>query len=165
MKQRRHRASQVSQVNSQPQEAGTSAAAMGACWATELRQVLVLLCYAAQACNEGNQCLHHTLAEVHNLDLIYSSMKSSSGVVEPVLGGDMDYLLGFRSMSLDNSNTSCRMVCIRLTTLGEHPEVFGSGCSHFHLSHTSGGTTKHRTTPVTWAGKLSSTLRWELLPV
>ena len=65
--------------------------------------------------------------EVHS-----SSIKSSSGsgVVEPVFGGDIDFL-GFSSTLLGNNNTACRMVCIRLTTLREQSEVFGSCMSHF----------------------------------
>ena len=74
----------------------------------------------------------------------------------------MDFL-GFWSISLDNSNTSCRMVRISLLTLGEQSENSGSGCSHFHLANAAVGTTKYRTTLLTWAGKPSSTSRRALL--
>ena len=71
--------------------------------------------------------------------------------------------MGFLITSSGNNITSCRMVCIRLTTLGEQSEIFGSRLIHLHWENTSMGITKHRTTLVTWAGKLSSTLKRALL--
>lgn len=78
-----------------------------------------------------------------------------------MFGGEID--LGFLITSSGNNITSCRTVCIRLTTLEEQPEAFGSSFSHFQLSNTSTGTTKHKMTLVTRAGKLSSTLKRALL--
>ena len=90
-------------------------------------------------------------------------MRSSSATGVKQVGGDPGFL-GFLSTSFDNINTSCRMVCISLETCGEQSQGLSGSClCHSHSLNTSKGTTKHRTTPVTWAGKLSSTLKRALL--
>ena len=62
--------------------------------------------------------------------------------------------MGFLITSSGNNVTSCRTVCSRVTTLEEQSEAFGSSFSQFQLSNTSTGTTKHKMTLVTRAGKL-----------
>ena len=90
-------------------------------------------------------------------------MRSSSATGVKKVGGDPGFL-GFLSTSFDNINTSCRMVCISLETCGEQSQGLSGSClCHSNSLNTSKGTTKHRTTPVTWAGKLSSTLKRALL--